>query len=233
MDKMAGKKGEIVVVSLGGSIIVPDDVDVAFLKRFRELVLKHVRTGKRFVIISGGGKICRRYQAAAAKITKLAYEDLDWLGIHATRFNAHLLRTIFRGQAHPRIIKNPTEKINFSEKILIGAGWKPGFSTDYDAVIMAKNFKAKRLANLSNINYVYDRDPKYHKGARPIKEISWSGFRKIVGNKWDPGANLPFDPVASKEAQKLGLEVAIVNGRDLKNLDRYLSGKAFRGTVIK
>jgi uridylate kinase len=233
MDKMAGKRGEIVIISLGGSIIVPDDVDVAFLKRFRGLVLKHVRAGKRFIIIAGGGMVCRRYQAAAAKIAKLTKEDLDWLGIHSTRFNAHLLRTIFRDYAHPKVIKNPTEKVRFREKILIGAGWKPGCSTDYDAVIMARNFKAKRLANLSNINYVYDKDPKYHRGARPIKEMSWSAFRKIVGNKWDPGANLPFDPVASREAQKLGLEVAIVNGRDLKNLDRYLSGKSFRGTVIK
>lgn len=230
---MAGKKGEIVVVSLGGSIIVPDDVDVAFLKRFRGLVLKHVRAGKRFIIIAGGGMVCRRYQAAAAKITRLTAEDLDWLGIHATRFNAHLLRTIFRGHAHPRIIKNPTERLRLRENILIGAGWRPGCSTDWDAVMFARNFKAKRLANLSNISYVYDKDPKYHKGARPIKEISWPGFRKLVGNRWDPGANHPFDPVASREAQKMGLEVAILGGRDLKNLDRYLSGKAFRGTVIK
>jgi uridylate kinase len=87
--------------------------------------------------------------------------------------------------------------------------------------------------NLSNIRYVCDKDPKYHKDAKPIKDISWKDFRKIVGDKWDPGANLPFDPVAAKEAQRLGLEVAIMDGRDLKNLDDYLSGKPFKGTTIR
>ncbi len=233
MDKMAAKKQETVIISLGGSIIVPDDVDVRFLRRFRKLILKHVKAGKRFIIISGGGMVCRRYQKAAGRIARLTSEDLDWLGIHATRFNAHLLRTIFRGYAHPRVIKNPTEKLRFREGVLIGAGWRPGCSTDQDAVLMARSFGARRLANLSNISYVYDKDPKYHRGARPLKEMSWMDFRKLVGNRWDPGANHPFDPVASREAQKLGLEVAILNGRDIRNLDSYLSGKRFRGTLIK
>ena len=118
MDKMAIKKQETVIISLGGSIIIPDEVDVRFLRRFRELVLKHARAGKRFIIIAGGGMVCRRYQAAAAKITRLTAEDLDWLGIHATRFNAHLLRTIFRGHAHRRVIKNPECHPRVSERLL-------------------------------------------------------------------------------------------------------------------
>jgi uridylate kinase len=222
-----------IIISLGGSIIVPDDIDVEFLKEFRKLILKHVDKGRRFIIITGGGKTCRRYQDAAGKVTKLTDEDLDWLGIHATRFNAHLLRTIFRGYAHPRVIKNPSEKLRFGENILIGAGYKPGCSTDYDAVLMAKNFGSRKLANLSNIKYVYDKDPKYHKDAKPFREIPWQDFREIIGDKWDPGANLPFDPVAAKEAQRLGLEVVVIDGKDIKNLDNYLSGNDFKGTVIK
>ena len=230
---MASKKSEIVILSLGGSLIVPDEVDVKFLKRFRKLVLKHIKKGKRFIIITGGGRLCRKYQDAAGKIARLTKEDLDWLGIHATRFNAHLLRTIFRDYAHPRVIKNPNEKVRFREKVLIGAGWRPGCSTDWDAVVMARNLKATKLANLSNVTYVYDKDPKYNKDARPVKEMSWKSFRKLVGSKWDPGSNHPFDPIAAKEAQKMGLEVAIMDGKKIRNLDRYLSGKGFRGTVIK
>jgi uridylate kinase len=230
---MASEKSEIVILSLGGSLIVPDEVDVKFLRRFRKLVLRHAKKGKRFIIITGGGRLCRKYQDAAGKIARLTRDDLDWLGIHATRFNAHLLRTIFRDYAHPRVIKNPNEKVRFTEKVLIGAGWRPGCSTDWDAVVMARNMKATRLANLSNITYVYDRDPKYSKDARPVKEISWKDFRKLVGSKWDPGASHPFDPIAAKEAQKMGLEVAIMDGKNIRNLDRYLSGKGFRGTVIR
>ncbi len=230
---MASGKSEIVILSLGGSLIVPDDIDVEFLRRFRRLVLRHVRKGRRFIIITGGGRICRKYQAAAGKIARLTKDDLDWLGIHATRFNAHLMRTIFRDYAHPRVIRNPNEKVSFREKVLIGAGWRPGCSTDWDAVVMARNMKASRLANLSNIKYVYDSDPKHNKDAVPVKEMGWKDFRKLVGSKWDPGANHPFDPIAAREAQRIGLEVSIMDGRDIRNLDRYLSGKGFRGTVIR
>jgi uridylate kinase len=116
---------------------------------------------------------------------------------------------------------------------LVAAGWRPGFSTDYDAVLLAKYFKIKKVINLSNIDFVYDKDPKKFPGAKKITGISWADFRKMVGNKWDPGMNVPFDPVASQTAQEIGLEVAIMNGRSLKNLENYIEGKKFKGTVIK
>lgn len=224
---------EIIVISLGGSIIVPREINVKFLKGFRRIILKHIKRGKRFIIISGGGKICRKYQSSASRVVRLKSDDLDWLGIHATRLNAHLLRTIFRDYARKTIVKDPTERIDFRNKVLIAAGWEPGFSTDYDAVLLAKQFGVKTLVNLSDVNYVYDKDPAKYRKVKPIKRMGWEEFREIVGDKWDPGLNKPFDPVASKEAKKLGLRVVIMNGRKLKNLDSFLSGRKFRGTVIE
>lgn len=223
---------ETVVISLGGSIMVPGEIDVKFLKGFRRLILSHVRKGRRFIIISGGGKTCRKYQKAASEIVRLGADDLDWLGIHATRLNAHLLRTIFREHAKREIVKNPTRRVDFREKILIAAGWKPGFSTDYDAVLLAKRFGVRTIVNLSNIDYVCDRDPARYKNVKPFRNMSWRDFRKLVGDKWDPGLSKPFDPVASGMAQKLGIRVVIMNGRRLENLDSFLSGRKFIGTVI-
>lgn len=222
-----------IIISLGGSLIVPEEIDVSFLKKLRGLILKHIKKGKKFIIIAGGGKVCRKYQKAASEITKLTKEDIDWLGIHSTRLNAQFLRTIFRKEAKHIVVKNPTKKIAFSEGVLIASGWKPGCSTDYDAVLLAKNFGVKTILNLSNIKYVYTADPKFDKKAKPIKKLSWQEFRKIVGNEWDPGLNAPFDPVASKEAQKFSLRVVIMDGKDLKNLDNFLNGKKFKGTVIE
>ncbi|MBI5066053.1 UMP kinase [Candidatus Woesearchaeota archaeon] len=226
-------KQKLVILSVGGSLIVPEEININWLKQFKKVIEKFTNSGYRFIIIIGGGKTARKYQNAAKSVVKLASEDVDWIGIHSTRLNAHLLRTIFRSKAKHWIIKNPNDKIKFNEKVLIAAGWKPGFSTDYDAVLLAKNFGAKKMANLTNIDYVYDKDPRKFKNAKPIKEISWENFRKIVGNKWDPGLNAPFDPVASREAQKLKLDVAIINGNDLKNFEKYLKGKKFKGTLIK
>lgn len=230
------KKRETIIISLGGSLIVPEEIDWQFLRTFKRVIGEKIKEGYKFIIITGGGKTARKYQEASLKITKLTTDDRDWIGIHATRMNAHFIRTIFRDDAHPRINTNPNdleEFYNFKENILVAAGWKPGFSTDLDAVLLAKYFKIHKLINLSNIDYVYDKDPNKFPDAKKLKNISWKDFRKIVGNKWDPGMNVPFDPVASQTAEELQLEVAIMNGRSLKNLENYIAGKEFKGTVIK
>lgn len=230
---MAKKKsGEIYVLSLGGSLIVPDEVDYRFLKKFRELIMKKVKNGNRFIIVCGGGGLNRKYNEAAKKIRKLSNGELDWIGIYASRCNAQLVKILFGSLACDKININPHEKISTEKPILIGAAYKPGWSTDYDAVYLAKTYGAEKMANLSNIDYAYDKDPRKYKNAAPIKNINWKNFRKIVGNKWEPRMNKPFDPIASREAEKLNLEVTILNGKKLKNLENYLDGKKFIGTVI-
>jgi len=223
---------KIYVISLGGSLVVPNEINIKFLSLFKNIIEKKIKENKKFIIIVGGGKTARNYQNAAKALTKVSNEDLDWLGIHATRINAHLLLTIFRKYAYFRIIKNPKEKINFKEKILIAAGWKPGFSTDYDAVLLAKTYGSDTIINLTNVDYVYDKDPNKFKDAKPFKEISWKDYLKLIEQKWIPGMSAPFDPIASKLAQKFKFKVIILNGRKLKNLENYLSNKSFKGTII-
>lgn len=228
-------KREYIVVSVGGSLLVPDAIDIGFLQNFRELVLEKTRAGSSFYIVAGGGRLARNYQEAAARIRgeqTLEREDVDWLGIHSTRLNAHLLRTIFIEEAQPKIIKNPTNRFRGKENIVIGAGWKPGWSTDYCAVMAAKTLGAKKLVNLSNIDYVYTADPRKDPGAQRIEAIGWAAFRDLIPDEWDPGLSAPFDPVAAREAEALGLEVAIINGSNLAAFSAYLDGKPFTGTVI-
>lgn len=228
-----------IIISLGGSLIVPKHVDWRFLKEFRKVIVNEIKKGKRFVIITGGGYAAREYQQSANKVVKLTRDDSDWLGVHATRMNAHLIKTIFRKYAHPRINKNPRTKADLSrhfakrEGIMVAAGWRPGWSTDYVATILAKRLGAKTLINLSNVKYAYDKDPKKFKKAKPVKKINWKDFRKIVGGRWDPGLNMPFDPVASKLAQDLGLKVIICDGKNLKNLQKIFKGEKFVGTEIE
>ena len=223
---------KIYVISLGGSLVVPNEINIKFLSLFKNIIEKKIKENKKFIIIVGGGKTARNYQNAAKALTKVSNEDLDWLGIHATRINAHLLLTIFRKYAYFRIIKNPKEKAKFKEKILIAAGWKPGFSTDYDAVLLAKTHGSDTIINLTNVDYVYDKDPNKFKDAKPFKEISWKDYLKLIEQKWIPGMSAPFDPIASKLAQKFKFKVVILNGKKIKNLKNYLENKKFTGTII-
>lgn len=231
---------KIKIISVGGSIIIPKTgFDVVFLKKFRQLILSRVKKGEKFVLVVGGGATCRQYQTALKKVTKASAIDLDWLGIYTTWYNAEFVRLMFGKYAYPEVIKNPTDRkilkqVRDDKPIIITGGWKPGCSTDKDAILLAKNFNAKEVINLSNIDYVYDKDPKKFKNAKKIEKTSWQDFRKnIVGYKWIPGKNVPFDPLASALAEKLKLKVCILKGTDLKEVKKVLEGRKFRGTIIK
>ena len=232
MDNM-----EKVVVSVGGSLIVPEDgIDSQFLQQLNYFIREQLARNKnrQFFLIAGGGRTTRHYQTAARNVLRhqITDDDLDWIGIHATRLNGHLLRTIFRDIAHPVIIDDYSVIRKRREPVIVGAGWKPGWSTDYDAVLICKDYGVKTIVNLSNINKVYDKDPKKFKDAKPIDKISWDDFRKIVGNKWVPGMNTPFDPIAAPKAQGLGVKVVVI-GRDFENIRKYFDGEEFIGTIIE
>lgn len=230
---MAKNKKQAYILSVGGSLIVPDEVDADFLKRFRDLIMEKVKQDDRFFIITGGGKICNRYNEAAQRVAALSDKELDWLGIYATRFNANLMRLLFGSLAHPEIIIDPTKKIKTAKPIVVGAGYKPGWSSDYDAVMIAAKNGGKTVINLSNIDYAYTDDPRTNPDAKPIKNILWKDFRKIVGDEWKPRMNKPFDPIASKLAEKNKIKVIIMNGKNMENFENCLEGKEFIGTVIE
>lgn len=227
-----------IVMSIGGSLIVPEGgIDTKFLSNLNRFVREQLAKNKnrQFFLVAGGGRITRHYQTAAQEVIghELTHDDLDWLGIHSTRLNAQLLRTIFREIAHPFILKHYDIIRKPTEPVVIAAGWKPGWSTDLDAVLICEDYNVRSIINLTNIDTVFDKDPNKFKDAKPIHKISWPDFRKIVGDKWTPGLNTPFDPIAAKRAQKLGVKVAVLSGKNFLNLENYILGKDFIGTVIE
>ena len=227
---------ETIVISVGGSLIVPDQIDVTFLKKLKDFIINETtNNGRRFIIIAGGGKTARRYQEAAAEVCELKSEDLDWLGLHATKLNGQLLRTIFYDLAYPVIVTNPDDILDVpvDKSLVIAAGYRPGASTDLRAIQIADRVKAHRVINLSNTDYVYTANPNTNPTAEKIETINWSDFRKLIPEKWDPGLSSPFDPVAAKEAEELGIEVAQINGSHLEYLLKYLNGEEFIGTKIQ
>jgi len=220
-----------VVISLGGSLIVPNEIDINFLKNFKKIIEKFIKKDYRFVIICGGGKLARTYQNALSGLGVKDNSPMDWMGIGATALNAHLIAMMFGDKVYADVIYDPTKKIKSTKKIIIAAGWKPGWSTDYDAVLLARNLKCKSIINMSNIDYVYNKDPNKYSNAKKINNICWAHFRKLVGKTWKAGLSMPFDPVATKEAQKSKLKVFVI-GNNLKNFENLLSNKKFNGTVI-
>jgi uridylate kinase len=237
------------VLSLGGSIVAPEGPDAAFVASFAALVREHLAADpeRRLILVVGGGGPARLWQkayrdciardgAAAGEAAGGAAEPeadaQDWIGIMATRLNAQLVKAVLGGLCPQEVVVDPSAVSLFRGRVLVAAGWKPGFSTDFDAVVLAEKFGAGRILNLSNIAKVYTADPRVDPKAAPIDKISWEQFRLLVGDDWVPGKNTPFDPVASRKAAEIGLEVICAAGRDLPNLRAILAGEKFTGTVI-
>ncbi|MDO4505959.1 MAG: UMP kinase [Spirochaetales bacterium] len=239
------------VLSVGGSIIAPDGVDVELLASFSKMVCKWLEEHQdgRLVFVAGGGAPARVYQNAYRAVAEkfddrqkkmLSFENADetnnacdWIGITATRLNAQILKTVFGPLCQQPVITDPTKLCDFTGRIIVAAGWKPGFSTDTDAVYLAEQFNADTVVNLSNIEKVYTDDPRKNPDAKPIDRISWTDFRKMVGDEWVPGKNCPFDPIASKKAQELGLKVICAAGKNIDNIENILNDKDYVGTTIE
>ncbi|MEO6509155.1 MAG: UMP kinase [Patescibacteria group bacterium] len=223
-----------IIISVGGSLIAPGHIDTEFLKKLNTFIRKHITNGKRFFLVAGGGKTARNYRDAGKTVVgDMSEDDLDWLGTHATRLNGHLLRTIFVDIAHPRVVENYDKKLeNWTEPLVIGAGWKPGHSSDYCAVALARDYGGHLMINLSNIDSIYDSDPKANPDAKPLKKITWEECQELVGTVWSPGMNAPFDPIAAQLAKELNLTAIVTNGNDFENLEAIINGDEFKGTII-
>jgi len=224
-------KKENIILSLGGSLVAPDKIDIEFIKRFKDLILSQLN-GRRFYIYIGGGKISRLYQQALSEFGA-DNEEKDWAGINVSRLNAQVVKQAFSELSYPKVVIDPSKRVFTSKDIIVGGAWKPGRSTDYGSVVLAENSGSLTIVNLTNIDYVYDKDPNKFPDAKAIKQISWPDFRKLLPDKWSPGLSSPFDPEASKLAQKLKIKVVVINGRKLEELENFLNNKPFIGTIIK
>ena len=227
------------VLSVGGSIVAPEFPDVDFVTRFVAMTKTYLAAhrGDRLILVVGGGGPARIYQKAFRDVAGVAPDGdtdaADWIGIMATRLNAQFVKACFGDLCKEAVVTDPTAAKDFTGSVLVAAGWKPGFSTDNDAVLLAEKFSADTVVNLSNIEKVYTDDPRKNPDAKPLDTISWQDFRKMVGDEWMPGKNCPFDPIASKKAAELGLTVICAGGKNIENTKAILEGKDYIGTTIR
>lgn len=223
-------QGKTIVISLGGSTIVPDKVDYNFLKAFKNAIGK-VRGKTRIVICTGGGSIAREYISALEKEGINAI-DRDWMGIAATRLNAKLVG-LFLGRCNSEIPSSLNEVVESAKKhdIVVCGGLVPGRTSDGSTAEIAKELKAEVFINMTNVAGLFDKDPKKYKDAKLIPTISHDEFAKIVRKiEEKPGQHFILDATAAKFSREAGIKVVILQG--IENLEKCLEGKKFIGTVI-
>ncbi len=225
---------KLIVLSLGGSLIVPEDIDVNYLRKFRKTILKNTEKYK-FIVACGGGSIARKYITALRK-EKINNKLQSFSGISATRMNARFMSYFFNQNQEygiPHSTKELKQYLKKHDVVFCGAlEYKPKQTSDSTAANLAKEFKTIFI-NLTNVPGLYNKNPKKHKDAKFIPKISWKEFDKLTNaSKYHPGQHFVLDQTASMIIKKHKIPTYIL-GQNMKQLENVLKNKKFKGTIIK
>ncbi|HYA11030.1 MAG TPA: UMP kinase [Thermoplasmata archaeon] len=223
-----------VVVSVGGSVLLKDDDDARFLGDLADL-LRRLGRSTPLVVTTGGGRTAREYIRLGAALG-LTDVELDELGIDVTRLHARLLagRIGLPTASHPPTgVREAVEAVRHASPVVLG-GTEPGHTTDAVAALIAVRLRAARVVNATDVDGLYDADPKTHPGARRVERVGWSALLDLLrrSTAGEPGQNFPFDRLGAEALARASIPLAIVAGRDLTNLGRAIAGEAFVGTIV-
>lgn len=225
---------KIIVLSLGGSLIIPDEIDLKFLREFKKIILKNKKKYK-FIIITGGGNVARKY-ISALRDSGVNERLQSMAGISATRMNARFMTYFFGGDSEegiPHTLETLENYIHKRDIVFCGAlEYKPDQTSDATSAEIANHFKTSFI-NLTNVSGLYDKNPLEHRDAKFIPEISWSNLDKMAhAKKYKPGQHFILDQTASRIIMKHKI-ITYILGKDIKQLDNLLNGRKFRGTIIQ
>jgi uridylate kinase len=224
---------ETVVLSLGGSVLVRDEENAAYMRSLAEM-LAGTPEGMRLFVVTGGGRIARFY-INEGRALGAPESFLDELGIEVTRLNARLLIAALGDDVNHVPPKDYKEAVLASRhgRIIVMGGVSPGITTDAVASILAERVRADRLVNATSVDGAYTADPRKVPRAERILSMTHDELLALVGDTPSgAGPNVVFDPIGASVLRRAKIPLAIVDGRDIANLRKAIVGEGFEGTRV-
>jgi len=222
-----------VVVSLGGSVIVPGDNDDVFLKRFAD-VAGSLCERHQIYLVCGGGKVAR-YYIDVGRALGLKEDQLDELGIMATRINASLVAKALGDRAVGKVPVDVLEAHGLEKrgKMVVMGGTVPGHTTDAVSAMLAKEVHATRIINGTSVDAAYTADPRKYPNAERLTRITHQELFELVNvGLHGAGPSNVFDRLGAQIARDNHIDIRIVNGRDLVDMKAAIEGGPIKGTVV-
>ena len=222
-----------VVISLGGSILIPGENDGEFLSKLTSL-LKDLSKSYQLYVVCGGGKVARYYINTARDMGTSEY-DLDILGILATRANAKMLQLGLKDISNEVIPETIEEaaKLGDDGKIVVMGGTVPGHTTDGVSAALAEAVGASRIINATSVDGVYTSDPKKDPNAKKISKMTFEELNEMLKGDHGAGKSGVFDAMGAEITLRCKIPLLIIYGRDLAEMKNAVSGSlSINGTVI-
>ena len=213
-------------------MIVPDSINLKYLLGFKKIV---DAVDARFVIVCGGGSIARKYIYALRDAHGSAYLQ-SLAGIAVTRLNARFMTYLFGKEANegiPMDMKHVASLLERNKIVFCGALRSASQETSDGTAAKLAHYLGADFINITDVQGLYDKNPKRFKDAAFIPEISWKNFLSRANKmKYYAGQHFVLDQSAAELIKKHRTKTYIA-GPDVKNLERLLRGKKFMGTRIE
>lgn len=221
-----------VVVSIGGSVLIPEKDDAKYIMALARM-LRDVARNVQLIVVCGGGKISRYYSVTGKELGGTTYQ-LDELGIGVTRVNAGLLSIALGecGTGRVPLTAEDCASMSVPGKVVVMGGTEPGHTTDAVASMVARIIKADRIVNASNVDAVYSDDPRKDPNAKRFSKMTIDDLKRIVYDEHDAGISSVFDPLGVRIAKENSIDILMVDGRNLVELENAILGKEIMGTFV-
>ena len=221
-----------VVISLGGSILIPT-LEKNKIEEYVPVLQKIAARHRLFVVVGGGGE-ARRYIEVARRLG-IDEGTSDEIGILITRLNATLLVSALRDMAYPKVAESHAEAKKFAEagKIVVMGGITPGQTTDAVAAVLAERVRADVFINVTSVDGIYSADPKKVKTATRYATLTPAQLLEIVGGTaLTAGSNTVLDIVAARVVERSHIPLVVLDGTKPKNLSSAILTGKFTGTIV-
>lgn len=223
--------GEKVLLKLSGKIVNPDSPEL--IERYVQAIIRAVDSGRRIAVVVGGGQQARTY-IRCARALGLNNAQADMIGIEVARINALLLAYALGDYAYvpiPRSIED-VQRAWSTGKVVVVGGLQPGQSTAAVAAVVAETLGIRRMLYATDVDGVYDKDPKRFPDAKRFDSISIDVLGQVMSQRFEAGGYELLDPIAVQVIKRSCIEVVVFNGFDSGNFERILSGEVVGTRIV-
>lgn len=208
------------------------ELDIGYLPDLKETLVEAQKLYDWVVVVVGGGEIARKYVKWGRKLG-LSESALDVVGLRLAAVNASLLWAYFHGVAPPKVPSSLHEALDLlpAWRLIFVGGFQPAQSTTTVAALVAEALRAERLVIATDVDGVYDDDPKKNPSARKLDEVSASELERLFSRNAVAGEYRLLDATTLSIVKRSKIDTVVVSGKPPLNILKALRGERI-GTKI-